>query len=151
MRTNLAPLLAAAVATAGCQGSLDEVHLSEEALSPVTEIGGEITSGWLLEELAGLYRDRERLSAEDGEAYAAGWGMSLDEANEHADDLIEFHVRALFFRLADEEGDLRSRASLAEVIADYADVETEEVVGDLDGVDVPFAEAAAETNDDGRR
>lgn len=151
MRTKLAALLAAAVATAGCQGSLDEVHLSEEALSPVTEIEGEITSGWLLGELAGLYRDSERLSAEDGEAYAAGWGMSLDEANKHADDLIAFHARALFFRLADEEGNLRSRASLAGIIADYAEVETEEVVGDLDGVDVPFAEAAANTNDDARR
>ena len=151
MRTNLAPLLAAGVATAACQGSPDEVHLSEEALSPVTEIEGEITSGWLLEELAGLYGDRERLSAEDGEAFAAGWGMSLDEAKKHVDEGIAFHVRALFFRLADEEADLRSRASLAGIVADYADVETEEVMGDLDGVDVPFAEAAANTNDDGRR
>lgn len=119
------------------------LEISDEATSPVTEIEGEITSLTHLEELTGLYRDRERLSAENGSAYAAGWRMSLDDAKRQVDDGITFHVRALYSQLAGEEGIAYTRARLAEIIVEYASVTTEEVTGDIDRVDVPFPEEAA--------
>ena len=109
-----------AVATvAGCDGSGGELHLDGGDLSPVTEVEGEVTSATHLEQLKGLYRDRERLLAENGEAHAAGQGKSLEEAKKKVDELIAFHVRGVFFQTANEEGIVPTRARLADIIAGY--------------------------------
>ena len=118
---------------------------SEEALSPVTEIPGEITSRTHLEQLEGWYRDRENLLSETGTAHAGEWGMSLAEAIKHANEGIGFHIQGVFSSLAVEEGDIRTRASLANVIADYATVAEEEVLKDIDRIDddITFPEEVA--------
>ena len=137
MRTTLAATLTTLLlaAVAGCDREGGEVPLSDEDLSPVTEIEGEVTSTTHLEHLESLYRDRQRLLADGGKAYAAGWNKSLDEAKEKVDELIAIHVRGVFFQLANEEGTVRTRARLAEVIANQANVATEEVMGDIGRVD----------------
>ena len=122
----------------GCEAGSEApspMPVDEEVLSPVTEIQIRITSDTHLEQLRGLYRDREQLLAADGAAHADGWGMSLDEAMEHVNEGIRFHIEGVYFLLAAEEDGLRTRASLADVIADHAAVAAEEVLKDIGGID----------------
>ncbi len=125
------------IAATACDGG-GELHLDGADLSPVTEVEGEVTSATHLEQLKGLYRDRERLLAENGEAHAAGQGKSLEEAKKKVDELIAFHVRGVFFQIANEKGIVPTRARLADIIAGYGSVAAEEVMADMDRVDVPF-------------
>ena len=128
----LLPVVVLATAVAGCDGGAGEVH--PPAGDMFAESGVEITLSMSLDQLEGLYRDRERLAGPGGAALAATWGggMSLDEANEHADELIAFWAVTLFVQLASGEDTLPTRAGFVRTIAEYAGVETDEVEADVD-------------------
>ena len=90
-----------------------------------------------LEELEGLYRDRERLSSRGGVEYAAEWRMGLSEAREHVSDLIQFHVVGYWSQQLSENAAgmpssmLEAIEHVSGLIATYVNVTIEDVKDDV--------------------
>lgn len=130
--TLVAPL--AVMAVLGCSSG-DTTDIPERERSPFTEI--EITPLTNLEELEGLYQDRTRLSSPDAVKHAAEWGMTVDEAKEHVNDLIDFHIVAFWsYQLSEKATAIPATFSkateyLSGLIAAYVKVAPEQVVADV--------------------
>lgn len=141
----------------GCHRT-DRTEPPEEDPSPVTKL--EIPPQWHLDQIISLYRDRARLTSDDGASYAASWRMTLDEAQAMVTGLLDAHLLAFCMERLQEDGDAfpedpdEARKYVAGIVAGHTDITLQAVYGDIQRVTVglpprPPAESVGEGDDYG--
>lgn len=129
----------------GCQPA-DRTDPPKEAPSPLTAV--EIPPDWHLDQINSLYRDREQLESGDGALYAASMRRTVDEARSYVTELLDAHMRAFYLQRLREDGDSfprdpqQAKSYVAEIIAGYVKMTTQEVMGDMERIETTLPSLA---------